>query len=116
MEEGRTINFKGEPMLASQQTIVKLLKEVKYKFEPLNEYDNTQFICVTMYPEDDPIKTQFRRIGFKIKEKYYSCPLALTVCGFYKRRPVQEIMVFNRNDVLNIIKDVPENYVGPDIL
>ena len=48
MEEGRTVNFKGEPMLASQQTIVKLLKEVKYKFEPLNEYDNTQFICVTM--------------------------------------------------------------------
>lgn len=116
MEEERTVNFKETPMFASQQTIVKLLKNVKYTFEPLNEYENTQFICVTMYPEDDPVKSQFRRIGFKIKEKYYSCPLSLTVCGYYKGRPVQEVMVFNRNDVLNIIKDVPENYVGPDIL
>ena len=34
MEEERTVNFKETPMFASQQTIVKLLKNVKYTFEP----------------------------------------------------------------------------------
>lgn len=116
MEEERAIRFNEAPTWASQQTIVKVLKRVKYTFEPISEYENTQFICVTRHPEYDPIKNKFRRMGFKIKEKFYSCPLSLTVCGYYGGEPVQEIMVFNREDVLNIIKDVPENYIGPENL
>lgn len=115
MEE-LAITFNDAPAWASQQTIVKILKQVKYKFEPINEYENNLFYCITQQKDHDPLKNSFKKFGFKVKDKFFSCPLAITVCGFYNGLPVVEPIVFTRNDVLNIISDVPENYIGPDEL
>jgi hypothetical protein len=115
MEE-KDVYFASMPSWASQQTIVKILKKVKYRFEPVSEYENTQFICVTEQEDYDLLKDSFKRIGFKVKKKYSSCPLAITVCGAYKGQPFVEPFVFNRDDVRKIIRDVPENYIGEEIL
>jgi hypothetical protein len=116
MEETRTVNFRDVPVWASQQTIVKILKQVKYGFKPVSEYENTQFYCITEQKEYDPVKESLRTFGFKPKDKYTSCPLAITVCGMYKGEPIVEPIVFTREDVKRIIADVPENYTGPEIL
>ena len=116
MKETRSVNFNAMPNYASQQTIVKVLKRTKYHFEPVSEYENTQFVCVTEQEDYDPIKDQFKRFGFKVKKKYSPCPLAITVCGLYKSQPIVEPIVFTREDVENIINDVPENYIGEKIL
>lgn len=104
------------PNYASQQTIVKVLRQVKYTFEPLNEYENTQFICEVQNVKNGPFKSIAKALGAKVKDNYVSCPLSLTVCNQYSGDPIFEPMVFNREDVLKIISDVPENYVGPEEL
>ena len=114
--EKKEIKFKDVPVWTSQQTIVKILKQVKYHFEPVSEYENTQFVCVTEQENYNPIKDSFKRIGLKVKKKYSQCPLAITVCGGYKNQPIVEPIVFTREDVKRIIADVPENYTGPEIL
>lgn len=114
--EDKKISFKEVPAWTSQQTIVKILKTTKYHFEPVSEYENTQFVCVTEQEDYDPIKDQFKRFGFKVKKKYSHCPLAITVCGSYKNQPIVEPIIFTREDVLKIISDVPENYAGEDTL
>jgi hypothetical protein len=68
--EDKKISFKEVPVWTSQQTIVKVLKRTKYHFEPVSEYENTQFVCVTEQEDYDPIKDQFKRFGFKVKKKY----------------------------------------------
>ena len=115
MEE-RLVSFNDVPVWASQQTIVKVLRQTKYYFEPVSDYENTQFVCVTKQKNYEPFKNVFKKFGFKPKEKYTSCPLAITVCGIYGAEPIVEPMVFTREDVLKIIRDVPENYEGPDVL
>ncbi len=116
MKETRSVNFNAMPDYASQQTIVKVLKQVKYTFEPLNEYENTQFICETQHVKNGPFKALAKAFGAKVKDSYVSCPLAITICNQYSGDPIFEPMVFNREDVLKIISDVPENYVGPEEL
>ena len=89
---------------------------MKYHFEPVSEYENTQFYCITEQKEYSMFKNSIKKVGFKVKDKYTSCPLAITVCGIYSREPVVEPIVFTREDVLRIIRDVPENYDGSDVL
>ncbi|MBP5458330.1 MAG: hypothetical protein J6Y37_17710 [Paludibacteraceae bacterium] len=115
MEE-KTINFKEVPVCYSQQTIVKILKEVKYHFEPIIDYENTQFVCVTEIKEDDIIKSVLKFFGFKVKDKYRKCTLALTICGNTPGQPIVEPMVFTRDDVERVLRDVPENYTGEKTL
>lgn len=115
MEE-RAVTFNETPVFAAQQTTVKILKQVKYHFEPVNEYENTLFYCITKQREYRPFRDSFKKFGVKVKDKYTSCPLAITVCGLYDGRPLVEPIVFTRQDVLNIIRDVPENYEGPESL
>ena len=113
----KKLTFSELPVWASQQTIVKVLKNTKYTFEPVSQYENTQFYCMTNQRLNEPVRDAFRRMGFKVKEHYYTCPLAITVKGgMYSKDPVVEPIVFNQTDVAKIISDVPENYVGPDVL
>lgn len=105
------VKFKEVPMWQSQQTIVKILKQVKYRFEPLNEYENNEFICVTeQKARRGPLKELMASMGAKVKDKYDFCPLTLTICGEYGS--IVETMVFTREDVKRIISDVPEHYIG----
>lgn len=110
------LTFNDIPAWASQQTIVKILKQVKYKFEPISSYENTQFLCVTEQKRSEPIKESLMSLGIKMKPKYSSCPLAITICGPYNGSPLVEPIVFTRDDVMRIISDVPENYIGPEAL
>lgn len=114
----KKLTFNEAPVWASQQTIVKILKDVKYTFEPVSQYENTQFYCMTSQKLNEPLRDKLRKIGFKkIKERYYKCPLAVTMKGgLYSSNPIVEPIVFNQSDVTKIISDVPENYVGPDVL
>ena len=115
MEE-KNLVFKETPAWRSQQTIVKILKGVKYKFEPISEYENTQFVCITEQKDYQPVKETFRHFGFKFKDKYSPCPLAITACGVSSREPLVEPIIFTREDVLKIVADVPENYIGSEEL
>jgi hypothetical protein len=110
------IKFNEVPTWSSQQTIVKILKGTKYHFEPVSEYENTQFVCMTQQKDYDPFKDVVRKVGFRPKDKYSPCPLAITVCGHNQAEAIVEPIIFTREDVLKIIKDVPENYTGPEIL
>ena len=115
MEE-KKLNFKDVPVCYSQQTIVKILRQIKYHFEPVSEYENTQFVCVTEVKQSKLLSGLWRFLGFKVKDKYFNCPLALTICGNIDTKSIDEIMVFTRDDIQRILKDVPENYTGDDIL
>lgn len=115
MEE-KKLNFKEIPVCYSQQTIVKILKQVKYHFEPVSEYENTQFACVTEVKEKSLWNSFMKFFGVKVKDKYYNCPLMLTICGNIDTKSIDEIMVFTRDDVERILRDVPENYTGENTL
>ena len=112
MTETQNITFKDAPVWQSQQTLVKILQKNKYKFVPLDEYGNTEFTCVVVQEEYAPIRNALASLGIKTKTRYNFCPLSITVCGQYKGEPIVEPVVFTREDVLNVIADVPENYVG----
>lgn len=110
------IKFKNMETYNSQQSIVKFLSGVKYSFAPINDYDNTQFYCMIKCAEKDYafewFYQVFKKWGAKRKEiKYFEYPLSLTVCSCLAER--NEIpIVFTREEVQNIINDVPENYIG----
>lgn len=115
--------FGDTPVWKSQQTIVKLLKKVKYHFEPVCEYEHTQFYCVTEQRKENPVQDGFMKFLRKIfpkmkpvKEEYADAPLALTICGEYRGVPLVEPIVFTRDDVMRIIADTPETYNGTEIL
>ena len=116
----KNIKFKEGTKFNSQQTIVKVLKDKKYEFEPINEYQNTLFYCVTLCEDPDWLKDFLSKLfgwaGFKYKKRYVKCPLMITVCGGLYPNSVYEPIVFNREEVEGIISDLPENYVGEEIL
>ena len=99
----------------SQQTIVKMLRGVNYRFEPITEYGNEQFYCVTECKETNKIKDLLLRLGIKVKYKTFEGRLGLLMCGKYCDQII-EPMVFTRDDVQRILMDVPGRYVGPSVL
>ena len=108
------LKFSEPKALYSQQTIVKVLRERQYYFKPINEYENTQFYCI--------IRCRKQNWGGKIltflfadNTDYVECPLMIDVCGDFGK-PIVEPFVFTRDDVVRIISDVPETYVGESIL
>ncbi len=99
----------------SQQTIVKMLKRNHYRFEPIDEYGNENFYCVVLYPETSLFKDFFKKLGFKVNYKVFEGKMGLITCGKYCDSCI-EPMVFTRDDIQRIIRDVPDNYVGDDVL
>lgn len=103
----------------SQQTLVMILKSHKYYFEPLNEYDNTNFYCYikceTPCIHNDFFYKFFKRFGVKKKENFCDYILSITAVNCCSEI-IQEPIAFSRNDILNIITDVPETYIGNSIL
>lgn len=99
----------------SQQTIVKMLKRNHYRFDPIDEYGNENFYCVVLYTESSTLKDILKKIGFKVRYKIYEGKMGLITCGKYCETCI-EPMVFTRDDVQRILRDVPENYVGDTTL
>lgn len=49
-------------------------------------------------------------MGFSIEDKFYFCPLTLTSPCIKLENDVP--VVFTREEIMNIITDVPDKYVG----
>ena len=108
------LKFKEPETLYSQQTIVKVLRERKYYFKPINEYENTQFNCMILCRKTNAFG-KFLNFLLGDKADYVECPLMIDVCGDFGK-PIVEPFVFTRDDVARIIKDVPDTYVGEEVL
>lgn len=108
------LKFKEQESLYSQQTIVKVLRTRQYYFKPINEYENTQFHCMVKCRKTNAFG-KFLNFLLGDKTDYVECPLMIDVCGDFGT-PIVEPFVFTRDDVARIIKDVPETYVGEEIL
>lgn len=114
------ITFSEKTETNFQVSVIKMLEPYKFTFTPINEYSNDHFYCRVMAPKKsslDGISDKLNKI-FKI-EKPEKNPieftLALTIYNNYDivdRIP----MVFTQIDVLAIIKDLPNNYVGENVL
>lgn len=114
------INFENPKQLNSQQTIVLVLKQHKYYFKSISEYDNSNFYCIIVHENVDTIGNMlykiFGRFGYKEPTtKYLECPLGLCYCSD-TNSTLDELLVFTQEDVKNIISDVPENYIGGSTL
>lgn len=100
----------------SQQTIVKVLKSIEgYYFKPINDYDNTLFWCMTKCPLTDKAYDFFyslvKWMGVKRRPtKYFDRPLTLNACR--GDESIYEPFVFTREEIEEIVSDVPEKYVG----
>ena len=108
------LKFKATESRYSQQTIVKVLREREYFFKPINEYENTQFHCMIRCRKTNVFGKWINRL-LGDKTDYVECPLMIDVCGDFGT-PIVEPFVFTRDDVARIIKDVPETYIGEEIL
>lgn len=102
--------FKDQESLYSQQTIVKVLRERSYYFKPINEYENTQFYCMVVCRKQH-VFGKFLNFILGDRNDNVECPLMIDVCGDFGR-PIVEPFVFTRDDVMRIIRDVPDTYVG----
>ena len=109
------LTFKEETTLYSQQTIVKILRERNYYFKPINEYENTQFYCMVVCRKRTNIFGKIFSFLLGDKDGNVDCPMMIDVCGDLGA-PLVEPFVFTRDDVMRIIRDVPETYVGKEVL
>ena len=113
------IKFKECMPYKSQQSIAIFLKNFNYYFVQATEYDNKNFFCMIKCPEKEIMKDFFYSLikwtGAKKKTKYFDYRLNLTFCACSTER-AEMPMLFTQEDVKNIIADVPENYVGDEIL
>lgn len=113
------IKFNENNNYKSQQTLVSLLKEHKFYFEPINAYENTMFYLVIRWSEKKKAAGLLNKLfGWAHKvneERFYERRLSYQVWddeSFLMTEPC----VYTRQDVLDILSDTHENYVGEDTL
>ena len=111
----KVIKFNEQKEIFSQRTLVKILSNSKYKFIPVNEYDNNYFVCILKCEVKDNLTEFFYRcvsvLNIKRKPKFIEQPLSISVTGCYGEQVIEPI-VFDREEVCKIVKDIPENYIG----
>lgn len=114
------IKFNEQMAIKSQRTIASVLRNVKYTFLPISKYDNNFFYCIIHCEEKESPLFQWLRkyakwIAPKMKNEYvdYRLKLSFRNCDDLY---VDEPMVFSRQEVKNIVADVPENYIGEEVL
>lgn len=113
------IKFNDKAECQSQQTLVGILKKHKFYFKPINEYENSMFYLVIRYSERKKTAGFFNKLfGWAHKlneERYIEKKISYVVLddeGFETLVPC----VYTRKDIIGIISDTHENYVGEDIL
>lgn len=114
------IKFNEQMAIKSQRTIASVLRNVKYTFLPISKYDNNFFYCIIHCEEkENPFFQWLRKyakwLAPKIRHEYmdYRLKLSFRNCDDLY---VDEPMVFSRQEVKNIVADVPENYIGEEVL
>lgn len=117
----KEIRFKEISKVNSQQTLVSILKDREFYFKPLSNYENTMFHLIVRHKylpaESRMFKKAFGWLGAKAKEKYIDCPIAYSVETGYPGNTIINVpIVFTRDDIVAIVNDVPETYIGEDVL
>lgn len=114
------ITFSEKKETNFQVSVIKMLEPYKFTFTPINEYSNDHFYCRVMapkHPNVDGFSTKLSKwFGMSNPEEdVVEFTLSLTIYNTYD--VVERIpMVFTQADVLAIIKDLPNNYVGESVL
>ena len=114
------IKFNEQRQTKSQRTIVAVLKQVKYTFTPISKYDNMYFYCIIHCEQKEhPFFTWLRKyakwLAPRMKFEYIDYRLSLTFRDCNDMY-IDEPMVFSRQEVKNIVEDIPENYIGEEVL
>ena len=110
------INFKEAENYDSQRTLVKILQKHPYFFSKVNEYDNYLFTCVIRCNVKDSSVDAFLNLFRKKKEhKYVEVTMSLSECG-PDGDALLEPIVFDRDEIDQIIGDVPDTYIGEKTL
>lgn len=114
------IKFQQRPEVHSQQTLVTILKRYKYYFVPVIEQDNRQFYLV-LDGKVDSGETNggaIKKVMSKLtgdKNGPHNTVLKYAVMDgndAFMSVPI----VFTRADILDIVKDVPDTYIGEETL
>lgn len=118
MKTENNLIFVEKPNYLSQETLVLILKKNKFTFKPINEYGNELFYCYIHFNVAKKISeknNKFLDFINKIfnfnQERIIERKLSYSILdeeGYHVDVPI----VFNRNEVINIIKDIPENYIN----
>lgn len=106
------VKFKEEVKTNIQESIARYLRSHKYYFESINDYDHNHFYCMIkceIIPLLDPFESIKKKIGIKKKPKYDYYALSMTTCQSCTGEDPFPF-VFTREDVLDILADIPENY------
>lgn len=115
-----TVNFSEKKETKFQVSVIKMLENYKFTFIPINEYSNEHFYCSVLAPKHPNMSNWGRRISKFLglhdpDEEMVEFTLSMTMYNNYD--VVERIpMVFTQKDVKLIITDLPDNYVGPDVL
>lgn len=114
------IKFSEQQVIKSQRTIVHILRNMKYTFQPISKYDNNYFYCIIHCEQKEPkaivwLRKYLNWLLPRPKNEYidYRLTLSFRDCNDYY---IDEPMVFNRQEVKNIVSDVPDNYIGEEVL
>lgn len=109
------INFNKSSEYKSQQTLVNLLEEHFFYFEPINEYDNNMFYLVIRYTERKKGASMVNKLfgwAHKVEEnRIFERKLSYLTWdedGYERLKPC----VYTRQDVINILSDTNRLYIG----
>lgn len=113
------INFNNSTEYKSQQTLVKLLEEHSFYFEPINEYDNNMFYLIIQYTE--------KKRGANFFNKFFGWAHKVDEDKIFERRlsyltwddngfEILKPCVYTRQDISNILSDTNLQYIGPATL
>lgn len=114
------IKFNEQRPSKSQRTIAAVLKQAKYTFTPISKYDNMYFYCIIHCEQKEPpfftwLRKYAKWLAPRMKYEYIDHRLSLTFRNCDDMY-VDEPMVFSRQEVKNIVEDIPENYIGEEVL
>lgn len=110
------IKFTENQKTGSQRTLIKVLKEHPYYFKTVNEYDNNFFTCVVKWKvKDSPLDAAIKKVKRNKEPRYVEITLSFGTCGT-NGESIFEPIVFDREEVDQIVCDAPETYVGEKTL
>lgn len=112
------IKFNEPKPIMSQRTLAKILEKHKYYFEPINDYTDELFYCIIKCEKRHEflefLYKIFRMRFLKPKEEYIDTPLEFHVANLSYQEFIP--LVIDKEEIIKIIKDVPENYAGEKVL
>lgn len=112
-----SVSFSEAQKCNTQQSILSILKNHNYYFKRVTQYDNNMFYCVVLMTiENNTNKFLNHWFRTKLDDKQTGEFILQITVGDSNYQNIKEPMIFTREDVSGIVADVPENYVGAEVL